>query len=325
MFSAWQNNPHPSNTRENGVESTPAHAKHEKQSVNLVLTVVEITAPVFLLGLIGFVWVKLGLDYPMQFVTRMAMTLGVPCLIFVALMQTEIDPAALATVSLASLAAYLAVIAVFWAIVAGLGLNRATYLSPLIFGNTGNIGLPLALFAFGSEGLGYAVVIFGVMAVINFTFGIWLVTGGGSLRRLVQEPLVGATLLGAVFLWQGWETPVFLTNTLELIGQLGIPLMLVTLGVAVARLRPGLIRQAVWLSLLKFGLCAGAGVAAGLWFGLAPVAFAVLVLQLATPVAVTSYLLAEKYGSDAQAVAGLVVVSTLLSVLGLPLILAFVI
>src|SRR5690606_38574851 len=187
------------------------------------------------------------------------------------------------TVSLASLAAYIGVIGVLWVIVAGLRLNRATYLAPLIFGNTGNIGLPLALFAFGSEGLGYAVVIFGVMAVINFTFGIWLDTGGGALRRLVQEPLVGATLLGALFLWQGWETPVFLTNTLGRIGQLAIPLMLVTLGVAVARLRPGLINQAIWLSLLKLGVCAGAGIAAGFWFDLAPVAFAVLVLQLATP------------------------------------------
>src|SRR5690606_30977515 len=89
-FSTWHNYPRSSNKRGIGPESTPRHAKHEKQSVNLVLTVVEITAPVFLLGLIGFVWVKLGLDYPMQFVTRMAMTLGVPCLIFVSLMQTDI-------------------------------------------------------------------------------------------------------------------------------------------------------------------------------------------------------------------------------------------
>ena len=70
----------------------------------LALTVLEIVAPVFLLAGIGFVWVKLGFEYRITFVTQMAMTLAIPCLIFVSLMQTQIDPAALTTLSLASIA-----------------------------------------------------------------------------------------------------------------------------------------------------------------------------------------------------------------------------
>ena len=137
--------------------------------------------------------------------------------------------------------------------------------------------------------------------------------------------MVAATLLGLLFLWQDWQTPRFLTNTLELIGQTAIPLMLITLGVAVARLSPGRLGRSVWLSVAKAVICVAAAWATGLWFDLPPVPFAVLVLQVATPVAVTSYLLAEKYGADADAVAGLVVVSTVLSVGLIPLILAFVI
>jgi hypothetical protein len=136
---------------------------------------------------------------------------------------------------------------------------------------------------------------------------------------------VGATLLGALFLWQGWQTPAFLTNALDLIGQMAIPMMLITLGVAVARLRPSHLARATGLSLVKLVICTAVPVAVGLWFGLSGVALAVLIVQVATPVAVTSYLLAEKYGADSDAVAGLVVASTLLSVLYLPLILAFVI
>jgi predicted permease len=79
------------------------------------------------------------------------------------------------------------------------------------------------------------------------------------------------------------------------------------------------------LSLLKAALCAGAAAGIGLWFGLEPIALGVLVVQLATPVAVTSYLIAEKYGADSDDVASLVVASTGLSVIILPLILAFVI
>lgn len=291
--------------------------------MNLALTVLEIVAPVFLLAGIGFAWVKLGFEYRIQFVTQLAMTLSVPCLIFVSLMNTQIDPAALTALSLATIIAYGGVTLVAALLVWALGLNRRTYLAPLIFGNTGNMGLPLALFAFGDVGLGYAVVVFAIMAIWSFTFGVWLVAGAGSFGKVMREPLVWATLLGALFLVQDWQTPKFLTSTLSLLGQMAIPMMLITLGVAVARLSPGGIGRAVVLSALKLVICVGIAWGTGLYFDLEPIAFGVLVLQVATPVAVTSYLLAEKYGADAQSVAGLVVVSTLMSVAALPVLLAF--
>ncbi|MEE3316875.1 MAG: AEC family transporter [Pseudomonadota bacterium] len=293
--------------------------------MNLFVTVLEIVAPVFLLAAIGFSWVKLGFEYRVEFVTRLAMTLSVPCLIFTSLMQTEVDPVALTTVSIAATVAYAAIAVVFYAIILLFRLDVRTYLAPLVFGNTGNIGIPLALFAFGQDGLGYAVVVFAVMAIGSFTFGIWVVTGGGSLTKVIKEPIVAATILGGIFLSQGWQTPRVLTNTLELIGQIAIPIMLITLGVAVARLHPGRLGRALILSLAKAAVCVAAGLGIGMAFGLSGMALAVLTVQLATPVAVTSYMLAVKYGADDDAVAGLVVVSTLLSVGLVPLLLAFLI
>lgn len=292
--------------------------------MNLILTVMEIVAPVFLLAAIGFIWVKLGFEYRIEFVTRLAMTLAVPCLIFVAMMRIEVAPAALATLSLAAMVAYGGVILAMIALVRFAGLDRRTFLAPLIFGNTGNLGLPLALFAFAETGLGYAIVVFAVTVILSFTIGVALVAGQGSFARVLREPMVWATILGAVFLWKSWETPLFVTNTLELIGQMAIPLMLITLGVAVARLSPSDLGRAVWLSCAKLGLCFAISWGVAELFDLGPIAFGVLVLQLSTPVAVTSYLLAEKYEADAQSVAGMVVVSTLLSVGALPLILALV-
>lgn len=293
--------------------------------MNLFVTVLEIVAPVFLLAAIGFGWVKLGFEYRVEFVTRLAMTLSVPCLIFTSLMQTEVDPVALTTVSIAATVAYAAIAVAFYAIILLFRLDVRTYLAPLVFGNTGNIGMPLALFAFGQDGLGYAVVVFAVMAIGSFTFGIWVVSGGGSLAKVIKEPIVAATILGGIFLSQGWQTPRVLTNTLELIGQIAIPIMLITLGVAVARLHPGRLGRALILSLAKAAVCVAAGLGIGMAFGLSGMALAVLTVQLATPVAVTSYMLAVKYGADDDAVAGLVVVSTLLSVGLVPLLLAFLI
>ncbi|MEL6464091.1 MAG: AEC family transporter [Pseudomonadota bacterium] len=292
--------------------------------MNLPLTVLEIVAPVFLLAGIGFAWVKVGFEYRIQFVTQLAMTLSLPCLIFVSLMQTQIDPAALGVLSLASVVAY-GVITVLILILVRLGqLTTRTYAAPLIFGNTGNLGLPLAFFAFGDIGLSYAIVVFAIMALWSYTFGIWLVAGAGAFGKVLREPLVWATILGALFLWQGWQTPTFLTNALDLVGQMAIPMMLITLGVAVARLSAKGLLQAVGLSGLKLALCTGIAWVVGRYFQLDAVAFGVLVLQVATPVAVTSYLLAEKYGAQSDKVAGLVVASTLMSVAALPLILALV-
>jgi predicted permease len=257
--------------------------------VNLTVTVLQIVAPVFLLASIGFIWVKVGLEYRIQFVTQLAMTLSLPCLIFVSLMQTRIDPAALTALSLASVMAYALISIAFLALVRLLRLPSRTYTAPLIFGNTGNLGLPLALFAFGDIGLSYAIIVFAVMALWSYTYGIWLVAGAGSLGKVLREPLVWATVFGALFMWQGWETPEFLTNTLSLVGQIAIPVMLITLGVAVARLSvQGLLRAAA-LSLVKLCLCTGIAWVVGQFFELDPIAFGVLVLQVATPVAVTSY------------------------------------
>ncbi|WP_299683826.1 AEC family transporter [uncultured Tateyamaria sp.] len=290
--------------------------------MNLALTVLEIVAPVFLLAAIGFVWVKIGFEYRIQFVTRLAMTMSVPCLIFVALMQTDIDPAALTALSAAAVMAYGAVTLACLALVHLLRLNRRTYAAPLIFGNTGNLGLPLALFAFGEAGFSYAIIVFAIMAIWSFTYGITLVAGSGALTKALREPVVWATLLGALFMVQGWETPTFLTNTLDLIGQMAIPLMLITLGVAVARLSPKGLARAALLSALKLVICVAIAWVVGHYFALEPIAFGVLVLQVATPVAVTSYMLAEKYGAEAEDVAGLVVASTLMSVAALPVLLA---
>lgn len=291
--------------------------------MTLVLQVLQIIAPVIILAGIGVGWVKLGLEYRVQFVTRLTMSLSVPALIFVALVKTEIEPQALRDTALAALAAYGGVAAVTYALVKAARLNVRTYLAPLTFGNTGNLGLPLALFAFGATGLDYAVIVFAIMAVLSFTLGIWIVSGHGSPKAAFKEPIVWATLLGGVFLVQGWTLPEWSMNTLELLGQIAIPVMLITLGVAMVRLHPGSIKRSIWLAAVKYGICVAVAWGAGTVFSLPPVALAVLIMQVSTPVAVTSYMLAEKYEADSDQVAGLVMASTLMSIAAIPLILAF--
>jgi len=288
----------------------------------MVLQILEITAPVFFLALIGYVWRRSGLNFDIAFVSRLSMQVSVPALIFSVLARIEVDPAAFRDLALASLALYAVIGAAAWVLIRGSGLAMRTHLAPFIFGNTGNVGLPIALFAYGDTGLAYAMIVFAVMAVLSFTVGIWMVTGRGSPMEALKQPIFHAAALGILFAAEGWGLPQVAFTTLELVGQLAIPMMLITLGVAVAQLDVRDFGRALWLSLAKAGLCALAAVSVGAVFGLTGPAFGALVIQAIMPVAVTNYLLATRYDAEPDVVAGLVVVSTLVSVVVLPLTLA---
>ena len=290
----------------------------------MFLQILQITAPVFLLALAGYVWAWKGLRYDIEFVTRLAVTFSMPCLIFSVLVKVKIDPEAFRDIALASLAAYAALGAILWAGLKLSGLSQRTYLAPGVFANTGNVGLPVAMFAFGEQGLAFAIVIFAIMAILSFSIGIWVVAGGGRLTEVLKQPLVHASVLGGVFLVQGWTLPGFLQSSLELAGQISIPLMLLTLGVSIAKLTVGAVGRAVVLSLVKLAVSAAVAMVVIWVFGLTGAARGTLLLQLIMPVAVTSYLLAERYRAEPDVVAGTVVVSTVISVLAIPAALAFV-
>ena len=290
--------------------------------LNIFFTVLEVVTPVFLLAAIGYFWVKLGFEYRVEFVTRLAMTLAVPALVFTSLTQNTINPKFLTEMIIVVCMAYavVSVLALIFTFIFKLDLR--TFLMPLISGNTGNLGLPLCFLAFGKDGLGYAVIVFAFTSIVAFTFGLWVVSGTRSFKQPLKEPLVPATILGLLFMFFGWETPKILTNSLNLISQMAIPLMLITLGVAVARLKTQLAFKTLGISISKIMIGTIAGITVGYQFSIPYEAFAVLIIQMSMPVAVTSYLLAEKYGANSEAVAGLVVISTFLTTFTTPVVLS---
>ena len=139
---------------------------------------------------------------------------------------------------------------------------------------------------------------------------------------MLRQPLVYASVLGGIFALQGWTVPLWLLNSLDLAGQVSIPLMLLTLGVSIAKLTVGEFRNAFLLSVAKLLISTAIAIFVIWLFDLDGSARGVLVLQLIMPVAVTSYLIAERYRAQPDKVAGAVVISTLVSVVAIPLTLA---
>jgi len=232
----------------------------------MILQVLEITAPVFVIALIGFIWAKRDVPYDIAFVTRLATQFAMPCLIFSTLVRAKISPEAVQEIAIATLALYGAFAVVFAIGFRLAGLQLRTFLPPSVFNNSGNIGLPIALYAFGQEGLALSIVLFALMVSFQFSLGLWFVAGIERKWEAARQPMVWAGLAGIAASMLGWKPPTFADNSIALIGQMGIPLMVLTLGVSISRIQPGAVVRAAVIAVFRF-VTAGAigfGVATGL-------------------------------------------------------------
>ncbi len=288
--------------------------------IHLLLNVV---APVFVIIILGYGWTKFKFAYDSPTITSLVMNIGAPCLVFSTLCTLPVSMELLGQMGIAALLTLFSTGIFGYIILKLTKLSPRSFLSPLIFANIGNMGLPLCYFAFGKEGLALAIVVFAVYAVGTMTLGLWLFSGEKNPLHLLKTPIIYAVFLALIFLVNGLEPPEWILKTTHLLGQFTIPLMLFTLGVSLARLDVTSLKRAVSLSILRLGMGFGVGIAVAHLLGLTGIARGVLVIQSSMPVAVFNYLLSEKYNRNPKEIAELVFISTLLSLLTLPLILRF--
>ncbi|MFN3259350.1 MAG: AEC family transporter [Pikeienuella sp.] len=289
----------------------------------MVGQVFEIVAPVFILAMVGLGWARRGLPYDIAFVTRLGTGLAMPCLIFSTLVRAEIGAEAFGQMIAATLLFYGLCAVLFAAALRLAGLPLRVFLPPTVMNNAGNLGLPVAFYAFGAEGLALAIVLFAIMVALQFSIGVSFVAGKGGAGEAVRQPMVWAALLGVGAASLGLKPPGFLDNAVALIGQMGIPLMILTLGVSISRIRAASLARAALIACLRYPAALAVAFGVGQALALPDLAFAILVLQAIMPAPVTNYLIAAKYEASPEEVAGLVVVSTALSVAFVPLTLAF--
>ena len=280
-----------------------------------------IIAPLLISAAVGFVWARSGRPFDTRFVTRLIMDVGMPFLIVSSLATTDVERGALTDVGLAVVCLLAAMVLIGFLLLRLLRMDVRAFLPSILFPNTGNMGLPLCLFAFGREGLSLGLVVFVTVSIVHFTFGVALVSGSAHPARFVANPIVWSTAIGAVILLADWELPAWVANTTDIMAGLTIPLMLLTLGVSLANLKVHAAAKSAILAAARLGIGFGVGLLAAHVFGLSGVARGVVVLQATMPVAVFNYLLAERYGREPDAVAGAVVGSTIASFVTLPLLL----
>lgn len=274
--------------------------------------------PVYGIVLVGFLYARRhGPD--LASANRLNLDVFTPALIFDALAARDFQLTAYLDLAAAGLVVILGSGVIALGASRLLGLAARTLVPPMMFVNSGNLGLPLAVLAFGEGALGAAVVLFMVANLLHFTLGVRLLERAGHPLAVLRLPMVQACLLGIAASLSGLHPPLAIATGVHLLGQVAIPLMLFALG---ARLTTADRRH--WrLGLLGALLRPASGllVALPLWW-LWPLPApqpALLLLFALLPPAVLNYIFAERYDQAPASVAAIVIWGNLASLLILPL------
>ncbi|SHF77142.1 hypothetical protein SAMN02745148_03486 [Modicisalibacter ilicicola DSM 19980] len=252
------------------------------------------------------------------------MELFVPMLVFAVLADREAPLQEYATLALAAAVIVLGSGVLLWPLTKALRLNPRTFLPAMMFNNTGNMGIPLLVLAFGEAALPAAVVLFVIEMLLHFSVGLYMLNPRTPPWRVLRMPIVLASLAGLGVNLLGISLPAWLLEALNMLGGVAIPLMLFALGVRMLDIDFGDWRT----GLLGAVACPASGLILAwplvMLLELQGLQAASLWVFAALPPAVLNYLLAEQYRQEPHKVASLVLIGNLGSLVIMPVVLALV-
>lgn len=276
--------------------------------------------PVFLIAGCGALYGRVR-SPDIGVLNRLNMELFVPMLVFAVLAERKAPLQDYADLALAATVIVLGSGLLLWPLARLLKLDVRTFLPPMMFNNTGNMGLPLMVLAFGEQALPAAVVLFIVEMLLHFSVGIYLLNPRTPLWSLLRIPVVIASIAGVAVNMLDMALPGWLLETCLMLGGVCVPLMLFALGVRLLEVDFG-----AWkLGLLGAIACPASGLLLA-WLmiellDLHGVQLAAVWVFAALPPAVLNYMLAEQFQQEPHKVAALVLIGNLGSMVVMPVVL----
>jgi malate permease and related proteins len=276
-----------------------------------------IILPVFSIILLGYLYAR-RVKPDMAMVNRISMEVLAPALVFSALASKDFDIAANKLLMLGSVGVVLGSGLLAWPYAKLLHTDPRTFVPPMMFNNCGNMGLPLAVLAYGTAGFAPMVALFTISNLLHFTLGVWIVDHHARFGNLLRNPIVIATILGFAFAVVHPSIPEWLTVSIKLVGDALIPMMLLSLGVRLYE-----VRWDDWRLGIVGGLVCpltGLAIAALLapWLGLDRMQQGLLILFGCLPPAVLNFMVAEQFRQEPAKVASIVVIGNILSIVFVP-------
>jgi predicted permease len=287
----------------------------------VLIRIVEILLPIFAIVAVGYFYGRRHRP-EMAVANRLNMDIFLPALVFATLAGRSFALVDYAALAVGGLAVVVLPGLLAWPLARWLGVAPKTFVPPMMFNNSGNMGLPLALLAWGTDAMPAAVILFLVENTLHFSLGARMLDPKARLLTLWRIPVMAASISGiAVSLLQIPIWPPVVTG-IKLLGDISIPLLLFALGVRMTDV--SLRDWKVTLAGAAFRPIAGMAVAYGaaLLLGLTGRDAAMLMVFGALPPAVLNFLFAERYHQEPERVASLVLVGNLSALLFLPIALA---
>lgn len=291
---------------------------------HLFLNVLNVVLPVLICAGIGYCLALIKAPFDNRVIGEIVSKVGYPTLIISHLATTKLAVATFLDMMAAAALAIAGFGLIGFVALKGLRLPVRAFLTPLMHGNVGNIGLPITLLALGDAGMAYTMAFVVVVLISIFTVGMWIPAGEFSIRKLITSPIIYAVAVSLILMATGATLPEPVAKSFDILGGLSIPLMLLTLGHTLATLKITSLGRAFLLTVLHL-VMAVAIAAALIWlFGFTGTERGALILCCLMPSSVATYLFIDQhvpeYGPD---VAGFILVSTIATIIVLPVALTY--
>ena len=290
--------------------------------MELYIKLIDVILPVFFVIGIGYYLGKKDPNFNTDFITTLAGNVGTPAMIFYTITSTG--------VTLETFIEYFTYALIIIGGFAVVGLIVLTLmkkdfvseLPPLILPNTGNMGIPICLFAYGTEGLGIASAIASVIILLHFTLGVLLAKKSFSLKILITNMPIYGIIAAVIVLYYDWEVPGFVVNTTFLLTYATIFLVLMSLGIALTKLKVVSWLNASILSGVRIIIGPIIGFGLIKYLNLTGLSAGVLLIQSAMPSAILTYLVGSMYSEKrvVDNIASVIVTSTLMSFITIPIV-----
>ena len=291
---------------------------------HLFLNVLNVVLPVLICAGIGYCLALIRAPFDNKVIGGIVSRVGYPTLIISHLSTTKIAVGTFLDVMTAAALAIAGFGVLGFVALKLMRLPARAFLTPLMHGNVGNIGLPITLLALGDAGMAYTMGFVVVVLISIFTIGMWIPAGEFSPRKLATSPIIYAVALSLVLMTTGYNLPQPVAKSFDILGGLSIPLMLLTLGHTLATLRISSLGRAVLLTALHLVMAMVIASALVWAFDFTGAERGAVILCCLMPSSVATYLFIDQhvpeYGPD---VAGFILVSTLTTILVLPVALSY--
>ena len=291
--------------------------------MEIYLKLFEVIFPVFFVVGIGYYLGKKNPKIDIKFITYFSANVGTPAMIIYALNPSNISFDIFKSYFwyyLIAIGVFCIIGFVFLSLLKTKDIIRE--LPPFIMPNTGNMGLPICLFAYGSQGLGVAAAISALIILCHFTLGVFLADRRFSLDVILKSPPFYAIIIAVILLYYEIKLPVFIENTTFLLMYATIFLILMSLGIALTRLKVFSFKRSLISSFARVILGPVVGFAIIYYFNLSGFAAGVLLIQCSMPSAILNFLVGSMYSpkENVDNVASMIFVSTVISFITIPIV-----